>query len=479
MQHGDVASPGTSSTGGTHRAEPSATGSIPVPAGVAARFRITGTIGKGGLATVYAATDTTLGREVAVKVFSAKATSSRAVRVQEAEAKLAASLNHHALTTLFDVGFDTSDPEAPQIYLVMEHIPGEDLKQRIGRGTLTAAQVAYLGLDLAEGLAYVHEHGILHRDLKPANVLLADRGAETRLRGKLTDFGIATFIGVPDEGEYVTGTAAYLSPEVVEQQAPTTASDVYSLGLVLLEALTGRQEYPGEVIRSAMARLDRDPVVPTSLPSAMAAVLTRMVARDPAARPTPAQVAAAFQAMTVDDMVAARLPEPPDVDVDEAARLAAVRRYGILDTPPDEAFDRITDLACRLLRAPAALVSIIDADRVWVKSRRGTEARELSRNEALGAELVGAAAPWSVRDLRVDTRTRRVPYVMANPDLAGYAAAPLETADGYVIGALCVFDRVPRDFTDGDLTGLADLARIVVRELDLRLASRRALIDRE
>lgn len=476
MHDGDTASSGPSSAAG---AVPPETAPVPVPPGVAARFRITGLIGKGGLATVYAATDTTLDREVAVKVFSAKATSSRAIRVQEAEAKLVASLNHYALTTLFDVGFDASDPASPQIYLVMEHIPGEDLKRRLARGPLTPAQVAYLGFDLAEGLAYVHEHGILHRDLKPANVLLADRGATTRLRGKLTDFGIATLIGVPDDGEYVTGTAAYLSPEVVEQRLPTAASDVYSLGLVLLEALTGRQEYPGEVVESAMSRLDRDPEVPAGVPAPMAALLTRMTARVVAARPTLAQVAAAFQAMTVDDLVAARQPRATGTDVEEEARLAAVRRYGILDTPPDEAFDRITDLARRLLGVPVAIVSIIDADRVWMKSRRGIEVRQLGRNEALGAALVEAPEPWAVRDVRSDPRTREVPYVVANPDLAGYAAAPLTTADGYVIGALCAFDRVPREFSAGDLAGLADLARIAVRELDLRLASRRALFDRD
>ena len=105
----------------------------------------------------------------------------------------------------------------------MEYIPGADLRKRLEDGPLSAAQVCWLGFDLAEGLAYVHDAGFIHHDIKPANVLLADRDAETRIRGKLTDFGISTIIGGREDGEFTTGTAAYLSPEQVEGGDATPA----------------------------------------------------------------------------------------------------------------------------------------------------------------------------------------------------------------------------------------------------------------
>ena len=257
------------------------------PTVVAGRYLVSEAIGRGGRAVVYAADDPLLHREVAVKVFRTAAGTPTELKLQEAEARLVAGMNHYALTTLFDAGVDTTEPDAPQIYLVMERIPGVDLRRHLREhGPLTSTQLAYLGFDLAEGLQYVHEHGFLHRDLKPANILIAERQAETRIRGKLTDFGIASVIGTRDAGEFTTGTAAYLSPEQVDGQEPTTASDIYSLGLVLLEGLTGETAYPGSVEESAFARLDRDPHIPDSAPAALAAVLRSMTALLPEDRAT-------------------------------------------------------------------------------------------------------------------------------------------------------------------------------------------------
>ena len=172
------------------------------PALIADRYAIGAVIGRGGRAVVHEGTDLLLQREVAIKLFHANAVDPSAVRVQEAEAQLVAGMNHAALTTLFDAGVDRTGPDGPRVYLVMERIPGTDLRRHLREhGPLTPAQVAYLGFDLAEGLQYVHEHGFLHRDIKPANVLLADRRIDSRIRGKLTDFGIATLIGIPDVGE--------------------------------------------------------------------------------------------------------------------------------------------------------------------------------------------------------------------------------------------------------------------------------------
>ena len=446
------------------------------PAIVAGRYRITDQIGEGGRAVVYAAVDPLLQRDVAVKIFRGTAASAAELEVQEAEARLIAGMNHYALTTLFDAGVDTTEAGHPRVYLVMEHIPGVDLRRHLNdHGPLTPAQVAYLGFDLADGLHYVHEHGFLHRDLKPANVLIADRDIETRVRGKLTDFGIASIIGTPDPGQATTGTIAYLSPEQVDGQDPTPASDVYSLGLVLLEALTGTVAYPGDAEASAFARLDHDPLIPDTIPTAIADILRSMTSLLPVDRPQLADVALGFQSAYVQNLVEANRVTAALLASDEEQRLAAVRRYNILDTPPDDAFDRVTLLACRLLNVPVALVSIIDADREWFKSRRGVDIEELDRNVALCATTVATGLPHALEDVQRETGFAANPLVHSDLGLHGYAAVPLRTLDGHSIGTLCVFDRRPRRFTDDELDDLAQLAAIVMRELDLRLASRRAL----
>jgi hypothetical protein len=463
---------------------PSSTGPAPtvaaLPPAVAARFSITGVLGRGGLSTVYAAHDTTLDRPVAVKVFTARALDGERIALQEAEAKLVAALNHHALTTLFDVGIDTSDPAAPQIYLVMELIPGEDLRRRLVRGPLGSAQVAYLGFDLAEALRYVHEHGFLHRDIKPANILLADREADQRVRGKLTDFGIASLIGTREPDDRTTGTVAYLSPEQVHGDEPTPASDVYSLGLVLLEALTARVAFPGSVEETALARTERDPEIPDTVPPRLAGVLRAMTARRPQDRPSLADVAIAFQSAYVGDLIRDHRLDPAIVPDDEAERLAAVRRYNILDTPSEESFDRVAHLAARLLDAPVAMVSIVDADREWFKAQQGLDVTfdAIPRDAAICAMPVALARPYTIADVQADADARRNPIVRADPTLRSYAGVPLHTHDDHTIGTLCVFDRRVRTFSEQQLADLADLAAILMRELELRLAGRRALFAR-
>jgi hypothetical protein len=451
---------------------------VAVPQVVAGRYRLGEPIGRGGRGVVHEAVDPLLERDVAVKVFRAVSPTMIDVRLQEAEARLLAGLNHYALTTLFDAGVDTSDPEHPRVYMVMERVPGVDLKRRLRRdGPLTAAQVAYLGFDLAEGLQYVHEHGFLHRDLKPANVLIADRHIDSRIRGKLADFGIASLIGVTDGRGWSSGTTAYLSPEQVDGQEPTTASDVYALGLVLIEALTGRPAYTGAAAEVAVARLDRDPHIPADVPPELGDVLRRMTSLLPEARPSLEEAALAFQAATLRELVDAGRVDPTTLATAEERRLALVRRYNILDTPPDDAFDRITHLACRLVGVPVAAVAIVDADREWFKSRRGIEFEQIDRDVALCATTVATGKPFTVPDVRTEEQFTRNPVVANDPSLHAFAAVPLSTADGHAIGTLCVFDRRVRAFTDLEIDDLQQLAAIVMRELDLRLASRRALFS--
>jgi eukaryotic-like serine/threonine-protein kinase len=124
-------------------------------------------------------------------------------------------------------------------------------------------------------------------------------------------------------------------------------------------------------------------------------------------------------------------------------------------------------------------VTIVDADRVWFKSRRGWEEREVGRNVAFCSTTnPGGDGAWSIPDAATDPRTRDNPLVRHGPQVRSYAAAPLVTWDGHHLGALCVFDRCSRTFDDEELGDLTDLASIVMRELELRLASRRAVFDR-
>ncbi|WIB11625.1 serine/threonine-protein kinase [Curtobacterium sp. MCPF17_052] len=141
---------------------------------------------------------------------------------------------------------------------------------------------------MAEALDYIHAQGVVHRDIKPSNILLVDYGnGSDRARARLTDFGIALAAGVErlTADGVTTGTAAYLSPEQARGADVGPASDVYSLGLVLLQCFTRRREFPGSLVESALARLSRDPVVPEPLPDHWKNALAAMTAQDPP-RPT-------------------------------------------------------------------------------------------------------------------------------------------------------------------------------------------------
>ncbi len=164
-------------------------------------------------------------------------------------------------------------------------------------------------------------------------------------------------------------------------------------------------------------------------------------------------------------------PHPPD----EAARLDAVRRYDILDTPPDGAFDRITTLAARFCRVPISTVTVVDEDRIWFKSSHGVDVDQVGRDPGLCASAILSSDAHVVRDASVDTRTLDNPLVRGELGLRFYAGIPLVTADGYGLGTLNVIDAEPRDITDEELDTLQHLAGIVMDELELRLSARRTI----
>jgi serine/threonine protein kinase len=458
------------------------------------RYRLLELIGQGGMGAVYKARDEFLGRNVAIKIFLASATAAADVRRQEDEVNILASLSHHSLVTLLDAAVDRSVPALPRIYLVMELVEGADLQRKLAAGPLPVRQIAQLGYDLAEGLEYIHSRGVVHRDIKPANVLMVDyNGDNSRTRAKLTDFGIALLAEterVTVDGT-ATGSAHSMSPEQAKGDPVGPASDVYALGLVLLECFTGKIAFPGSAVPSALARLLNDPEIPDTVPRAWAGLIAAMTALDPRDRPLVHDLVLALRQLIIGASGRHRAEAPVQLvptprltrpgapeAADEEGRMSAVRRYDLLDTPPDGTFDRITGMAARIFDVPIALVSIVDYDRIWFKSRYGLDAAQIDRDAGLCASAILHNEPWVVADARTDPRALANPLVAGDMGLQFYAGVPLTSRDGHNLGTFCVIDYVPREFTAAELATLEDLAATVMSELELRLDSRQALLDR-
>ncbi|MGW1185274.1 protein kinase domain-containing protein [Streptomyces drozdowiczii] len=251
------------------------------------RYRLDELLGSGGAADVYRGLDLRMRRPVAVKVFRPDA-SLDAEESWRSEAEILARLHHPGLVTAFDAGHHDG-----RAFLVMQLIEGTTLKSHIARGPLTPDATAALGAGIAQALAHAHEAGIVHRDVKPSNILL-----DAEHRPYLVDFGISRPLDATTRTatDTLVGTAAYLSPEQVLGRPVGRPADVYALGLVLLECLTGRLEYGGGPVEAAIARLHRPPTLPVGAPEPFRALLGRMTDQDDHARPTACECARALTA---------------------------------------------------------------------------------------------------------------------------------------------------------------------------------------
>ncbi|MEC3978470.1 serine/threonine-protein kinase [Amycolatopsis sp. H20-H5] len=257
----------------------------PRPWLVAGRYQVGRLLGEGSTARVYRAHDRHRDRPVALKLFHQGAAAVEERR-QAQEIRILRGIRHPGVVALHD-----ADVDHGHAYLAMDLVDGPNLAERLATGPFTLPEVADLATQLATALAHVHALGVTHRDLKPANILLAGHGP------LISDFGVARAFGTTRVTEIgaVIGTAAYMAPEQVLGEDAGRAADIYALGLVLLECLTGTREYLGSPVESAVGRLHRPPRVPGGLPPGWARTLRGMTARRAEDRPAAADVALAFQ----------------------------------------------------------------------------------------------------------------------------------------------------------------------------------------
>ena len=252
------------------------------------RYTVGDLLGSGGMAEVRRGHDQLLDRDVAIKLFRGRP-EDRPTERERAEARLLASLDHPGLVKVHDVGHSPSSG-----WVVMDLVDGPDLHRLLRSGPLGPEQAWAIGHDVSRTLAYVHAKGITHRDVKPSNILTRDAEPSSgRFGYVLTDFGIARQVDsdrLTATGETI-GTAAYFSPEQARGEAVGAATDLYSLGLVLLECLTGEPAFEGRGLETALARLHRAPAIPASVNPAWRDLISRMTAGTAGERPSAAEVA--------------------------------------------------------------------------------------------------------------------------------------------------------------------------------------------
>ncbi|PYC76630.1 serine/threonine protein kinase [Micromonospora arborensis] len=259
---------------------------------LARRYRLLDQIGAGGMSVIWRARDEVLDRVVALKVLAPSlAADARFRGMVREEARAAAQLVHPHVTSVHDYGETVAPDGSITSFVVMELLSGEELELRLTEGPLPWAEAVQVGAQVADALAAAHRLGIVHRDITPANVMM------TRTGVKVLDFGIATRIGAPDEDEdgETFGTPAYVAPERLDGAPAQPSTDVYSLGVLLHEALTGRVPYPADTWEELSAALASGPP-PTlaelpELPPQVARICLQSLARDPVDRPTARQVA--------------------------------------------------------------------------------------------------------------------------------------------------------------------------------------------
>jgi len=465
------------------------------------RYRIIERIGRGGTADVFRVMDQVINEQRALKLLSAMSASARAKlgRRLRTEAQILSEIAHPNVLRVHAIG------DYDQRAWILTDLADCNLLERAREREVSPEVVVGWMLQVLSALALAHDAGVVHRDVKPQNILLDSSG-----RVVLADFGIA-LVQDSDIRETRTGVTMgsmeYMPPEQrLDASGVDHRADLYAAGATLYFLMTGQTPVDLFMEGPDSARLAR-------LPPMLRAVVLRATRHAPEARYPDARLMAAALAAslaevrrmvpmsftrdqtgsnTLDDtrlalalmgevFSPAVLPAPPPLappptayalsaaplPADEDDRLGALLALALLDSDPEERFDRYTRRAQHLLDVPIALISLVDNDRQWFKSRRGLGARQTPREHAFCAHaILQPDHLLEVNDATVDPRFRDNPLVTGRPDIRFYAGCPIRAPGGQPIGTLCVIDDRPRSLNAAGRSLLRELADQI--EDDLR-----------
>jgi serine/threonine-protein kinase len=320
------------------------------------RFKVLEQLGRGAMGIVYRAQDDMLMRTVAIKTVALTG-SSKERDIHEArflqEARAAGALNHPVIITIYDVG-----READTAFIAMELVEGKDLRELIADVTLTPSRSVAIAAAVAEGLAFAHERGIVHRDIKPGNIMVLHDG-----RVKIMDFGIArlTEPAVKTQTGVLLGSPQYMAPEQIIGQPLDHRADIFSLGLVLYEMLTGTKAFQGEDIPELTFKLANLPAAPPShiapdLPPVIDFIVARALKKRPDDRYSSAtelakDLHAAMKEVQAAEVVSAErasaqtVPSSPEIAPEEGGGPSAMLREEPIELRPSARFDSMEGLA--------------------------------------------------------------------------------------------------------------------------------------
>jgi len=250
------------------------------------RYEIVAELGKGAMGVVYRANDPMLNRILAIKTINTEEAGHEGMAEYEArfytEAKAAGSLNHPNIIIIYDIG-----KSGHLVYMAMEYIEGRELRELLAQGqSLPVAQAVDIAAQVGEGLAYAHQHQVVHRDIKPANIMITPEG-----RAKIADFGIARMRSSETRTQtgVIMGSPKYISPEQVVGKRADHRSDIFSLGVILYECVTGSTPFNGEGLSALMYQItNHDPAPPSSanpqVPVMLDYIIAKVLAKAPEAR---------------------------------------------------------------------------------------------------------------------------------------------------------------------------------------------------